>query len=623
MEKIPSWAIYAVLVFTFLIYIRALFNGFASYDDDMYILDNPYIRSFSREGIQHIFSSFYFDIYHPLTTLTYLFEYKLFGTNPLPYHLLNILLHLLNTWLVYHVTLKLSTNKITSLLVSVLFAVHPMHVESVAWISERKDVLYSLFYLLSLLTYLRYIETGYKKKHYSAALLFFILSLLSKPTAVTIFALLIAIDIYKGRKVSLKSLADKLPFLVLSLILVIVTFTNSGSGGNQLLTYGFADRIFLFTYALSFYIVKAIIPFHMSAIHGFPDNSGGTLPIVYYASLPFILLVSAIFIYIAVRAFRKGGFGKEIVFGVCFFLITLSIALPIVPIGISITSERYSYIPYIGLFYIAGQWLLTIKKDLYKKILRFLLVIIIIVFSIQTWTRIGVWKDGLTLFNDVIKKYPDSYIAYDYRGNVKKKKLKDFDGALQDYNNCLRLNPFFVQGLIDRGDVYNEFGEYNAALADLNQAIKLDSSVSIAFNNRGMSYYRFGDSVSALRDYNKALKLDPLSAIAYNNRAVLNASKGNITAAMNDVNNAIRLDINYAEAYSNRGAFKAGQGDFRASLEDYNFSVKLNPADKVVYFNRAFTRLNLQDTSGACIDWQKAKELGVGIAEEKINQYCK
>ena len=136
----PKWAIAAVIIFTALIYLRALNNGFANLDDDDYILKNPYIRDFSLNGIKAIFTSVYFGMYHPLTTLSYLFEFRWFGMSPPPYHIINILFHLLSTWVVYKFVDELSGNKITALIVSALFAIHPMHVESVVWIAERKDV---------------------------------------------------------------------------------------------------------------------------------------------------------------------------------------------------------------------------------------------------------------------------------------------------------------------------------------------------------------------------------------------------------------------------------------------------------------------------------------------------
>jgi len=622
-ENVPKWAPVAVLTFTALLYIRALYNGFANWDDDYYILNNPFIRDFSLNGVKAIFLSFYYSNYHPLTTLTYLFEYTWCGANPFLYHLSNVLLHLLNTWLVFKVAEQLSGKKITALVVSLLFAVHPMHVESVAWISERKDVLYTLFYLLSMLVYLRYLKSGYQTKHYIGVLLFFVASLLSKPAAVTLPVLLIALDAYKGRKINTRSLLEKVPFLLLSLFFGILAVLSQKAGksiNDFSLSYSFAERIFLFTYAIAFYIVKLVVPFSLSAMHYFPNTHGGAFPWQYYASLPFLL-------FIVWLVTKRNLFQKEIVFGVFFFLITISVMLQIVSVGSAITAERYTYVPYIGLFYLAGQWFSGIIQKPARNFAMVILLLFVIMFSCQTYARIGVWKDGNVLFTDVIKKNPDYFHGYWIRGNVKSKK-GDLQGALHDYNKTLEYNPKYVTCLIMRGDVRNKLNDYKGALQDMNLAISLDSTIAEAYNNRGMANYGLGnikssildynkaillnpgfamiynnrgsaydglgDTKLALLDYNKAILMDPELAIAYNNRAVLKAKTGAISEAIKDINITIKLTPDYAEAYGNRGNIKAMQKDYKGSFEDYNYSLKLKPNDGKVYYNRGVACLYLK-----------------------------
>ena len=225
-----------------------------------------------------------------------------------------------------------------------------MHVESVAWISERKDVLYTLFYLLSLLTYLQYLKTNRKAKQYIILLLFFILSLLSKVAAVTLPVLLIAIDVYKKRKITVISLLEKLPFFLLSLLFGILTILSQKNvdAFNQISTsFSVIDKIFLFSYSIIFYIFKLIAPINLSAVYYFPEVHK-TLPWQYYASLPALLILLFFII-------RKSSIRKEILFGVIFFLITISVMLQIVPVGTAHTAERYTYVPYLGLLFIAGQ----------------------------------------------------------------------------------------------------------------------------------------------------------------------------------------------------------------------------------------------------------------------------
>ena len=267
---IPAWAPFAVMLFTGLLYIKAVSNGFVYWDDDNYILNNLYLHDFSIKGIISIFSNFNNANYHPLTTITNLVEYKLFAFNPLPYHLINVLLHIVNTWLVFALVEKMSGKRITALVVCILFAIHPLHVESVAWVSERKDVLYSTFYLLSLLSYLRYLETGFSTRHCIYVLLLFIASCFSKSAAITLPLLLIAIDIYKGRKIDTKSLIEKIPFILVSVLFGILAIMSQRSGFaiHQLSdSFTFINRLFLFTSRIAFYIIEAFVPFRLSVLN--------------------------------------------------------------------------------------------------------------------------------------------------------------------------------------------------------------------------------------------------------------------------------------------------------------------------------------------------------------------
>ena len=614
---IPRWAIYAVLAFTALIYIRALFNGFVNLDDDAYLFDNPFIRNFSLQGISAIFSNFYEANYHPLTTLTYLFEYRIYGLNPLPYHALNVLLHLVNIMLVYKLVEKLSENKLSALLVSLLFALHPMHVESVAWVSERKDVLYTLFYLGSLLAYHKYLASGMKSRHYWICLLLFVLSLLSKSAAITLPILLIAVDLYKKRKLNATMFLEKLPFLALAVLFGILALLSQQQAFKPVsVSYTFIDRIFLFSYTISFYIVKLVAPFSLSVMHYYPNTGGGALPWYYYASLPFLLIM----VWLVVR---RSDFRREKLFGIFFFLIVISIMLQVVSVGDTITAERYTYVSYIGLFFIAGQWIAKIQKNPLKKTALVVGGIFIIMCTYLTWERISVWKDGKVLFTDVVKKYPESYPAYWMRGNIYYKH-NDNQKALQDYNKSIQLFPDFAPSLAARAKVLLKgFNDPKSALPDLNRSIQLDSTIAETYSDRGMAFAQTGDTAASLRDFNKAIKLKPELSKAYINRSALKANMGNTKGALEDINKAITLDPKDGEAYRNRAAIKNMLQDFSGSINDCNAAIKIDPKDKLAFFNRGQSRFNLSDTAGACLDWSKALDLGFTPAEAIINQVCK
>ena len=622
-----KWAPLAIILVTALIFSNALQNGLTSFDDDFYILKNPFLRDFSWHGITAIFSSYYQSNYHPLTTLTYLVEFHFFGLNPLPYHLLNVLLHLLNTWLVFKCCESLSGNRITPIVVSILFAIHPMHVESVAWVSERKDVLYAAFYLLSLLTYLRYLDEGLTVKNYTWTLLLFTASLLCKSAAVTLPVLLIAIDVYKGRGVNKKTIAEKIPFLLLSLVFGMINIFAQKAGGpvNILFDYyGVINGIFLFTSGIALYFIRAIVPFSLSAMHYFPYIHGTGLPWEYYLSLPFLALVT----WLVIRLKKSSPLRKEIIFGIFFFFITVSVMLQFVSVGSALTAERYTYIPYIGLFYIAGQWIATvITKKQYTTTVIGIFCLITVIYSIQTFNRIGIWKDDEILLTDVIEKNPgilDVNYIYLLRGDSRI-NTHNLKGALDDFTQAISMTPQFTfagTAWFGRGHVNEELGDLKAALSDYNNAILLSPKLAEAYNGRGWGYFRSGDVKAAMQDYNTAISLKPGYAEAYNNRGWAYNNTGDLKSAMQDYDKAISLDPVFEKPYFNRAAIEAYSGDYGAAINDYDYLIKLHPDDNTAYYYRGLARMNQKNTTGACEDWRRSAELGNPKASQMIQQYC-
>ncbi len=652
-RRIPQWALPAVLVFTLIIYSHALQNGLISCDDNDYIINNLFIRDFSWAGVKAIFSSFYDCNYHPLTMLTFLIEYKMAGLNPLPYHAFSILVHVLNTWLVFKLVQRLSGKEVTALVVAILFAVHPMHVESVVWASETKDMLFGLFYLSSLLVYTRYISSGFKTGFYYFSALLFLLALLSKSAAVTLPVILIAVDLYKNRKVSLKLILEKIPFFLLSLLFGILNLiAQQGAMGDMSSIYNAGNRLFLFTGSLAFYLVKLVAPFQLSLYHFFPGTEHGWLPWPFYASVPFLLLILWLIT-------RKNAYRREITFGVSFFLITISIMLQLIPVGSAFVSERYTYIPYIGLFYIPGQWIADSGIIKYRNIVTGVFAFILVIFTIQTWQRIGIWKDDNTLFGDIIKKdtpHANSMSLALFEEGKKKKEKGDMQGALQDFSGSILFCPKYENAWFNRALIYYSLGDFRPAIADYTKVAALDPNMAMIYNYRGWAYFQAGINDSAIADYSKAIQLDSMNAEAYNNRGWAAYVKGNKQSAMNDYNKALLINPKFSGAFNNRGwayyesgdtqsairdydkaisfdrqnslaysnlaAIKVNAGDLAGATADYDSLIKLNPNDNSLYNTLGYVRLKQKDTSGACAEWKKAAELGNATAARMVNQFC-
>ncbi len=617
---IPKWAIIIVLVFTAFLYSKALDNGFTYMDDDYYVLKNYYLRDFSFKGIWAIFTHFYSFNYHPLTSISNLIEYTIWGLNPWPYHFFNVLLHLLNVWLVYRLAEQLSGKRFTALVVAILFAVHPMHVESVAWVAERKDVLYTAFYLSSLLLYLRSIRSGFTASNYVIALALFLASLLSKSAAVTLPVLLLAIDVYKGRKINARLILEKIPFLLLSLLFGILAVMSQLSGGaiNDLgLSYNFISRIFLFTAGLSSYFLRLIAPLNLSAIHYFPDVHGDPLPWYYYLSLPFIILIAWL-------AARRSAFRKEIIFGIFFFLITISVMLQIVTVGSALTTERYTYVSYIGLFYIIGQWMTGMWETKYGNMVAVVFALFVLTFSAQAYNRIGVWKDSNTLFTDITEKDPDNWrnaFVYYYWG-ISKSSEGFKQEAIDKYTKAINLKPDYEKAYIGRALAYNEIHNTKSAIADYSKALSLRPNNAETYSARGWAYYQSGDKIAAMNDYNKAISLDPKFPEAYNNRGWAYYESGDTKFAIADFDKAIILNPTFIKPYYNRAAIKVNSNDLKGAMKDYNELIKINPEDNNAWYSRGVARFNMKDPK-ACEDWKKSSELGNEDAFRMISQYCR
>lgn len=507
-----KWLLAGILLITFIAFANTLKNDFiTNWDDNTYIINNNDIKNLSFEGIKNLLTGYHIGNYHPLTMLSFAIEYKLFGLNPRAFHFFNLLFHLINVWLVYRFIILLSKRTEVAAIVAVLFAIHPMHVESVSWISERKDVLYAMFYLASLITYLKYTNSN-QKKYLNYSVLFFLLSLLSKSMAVTLPAILILLDYYLDRKPERKTIIEKIPYILLSLVFGLLALKSQGESGAISLAPQFElfDRLFIAGNALLTYCVKLILPINLSAMYDYPVKTNDLLPWIYYLS-PFILI--AIFLAIIKISTNR----KDTIFGTLFFLSTISLVIQVIPFGRAIVADRYTYIPYIGLFYIIGQFYCVIidsKTDILKRLKPYIkntAIGIALLLAVLTLNRNKVWKNGLTLFEDVIKKNPNIGYAYFARAEAKD-DIKDYHGAISDFTEAIRFDPTFMDAYLNRGVMRHYVGDNPGAIADFTKAIELNPGNAALYMNRGLCKLDLRSRQEACLDFEKAASLNFKSA---------------------------------------------------------------------------------------------------------------
>jgi tetratricopeptide (TPR) repeat protein len=604
--NVHVWIILALCLSVFLAYTPVFNSDFVNWDDEDYVLNNESIHSFSN--LREILTKPIQGNYHPLTMLSLALNYSISGTDATSYHIMNLLLHMMNTVLVFFFVLSLFKGKTwMAFIVALLFGIHPLHVESVAWVSERKDLLYSLFFILGLTLYSKYIDSG---KRYFLLIVFlcFILSLLSKPAAVIFPVLLFAIDYFKGRPNILKTYLEKVPFLICSVLFGLLTMQGQESAGATEFAkvFSLTDRFLFASYGIMMYFIKTILPIDLCTFYPFPDTANG-LPVIYYLSLVFLLLVLVLFI----KTFKTN---KFIAFAILFYLLNLALVLQLIPVGNAVIADRYAYLPLIGIFLIPGYYFqkqIDSNKGQINVSMLFALIIVSFTLIRMSNVQAATWKNGASLWDHAIKVSPSSR-AYVNRGLLYK-QAGNMTKAFESYDHAIKLGSREPDAWVNRGNIYFANREYEKAIQDYNYCLQLNSKQVKAYENRGSSYASLGKTELALHDFNKALELDSASSGAYANRAMLNMSLGEYQHAINDYRKALDLkqDPN-GEMWSFSGEAYFKLGKYEAALNCYDQALKIRQTG-LYHLNRSLILRQLNRIDEAKVAVHNAQALGMAV----------
>lgn len=593
--------------FTFLLFSPSLKYDFVNWDDDVNIYENENVIHFDINGI---FSDHVIGNYNPLTTLTFALEYKLVGEKPFLYHLNNVLLHVLCTLFVFLLIRKMGLSFLVSFLVALLFGIHPMRVESVVWVTERKDVLFGAFFLLSLFFYTNYLI---KKKNlfFVLSLGFFILSLLSKIQAVVLAPALLLIDHWFSRKIDRKLIFEKVPFFLLALATGVagIWFLRQQGSMDTGTSFPLVQRLFIGSYSFMVYVIKSIIPWEMSALYPYPQK----ISAIFYLSMIPALAVVAFPVF-------KFKWNKTLTFGILFFLFNIAFLLQVVGAGQGFLADRFTYIPYIGLFLIfakAVEWT-TEKFSEKRSIINSVLVIYLLLFTAITFNRMKVWQNSETLWTDVIAKYPNTPLPYNNLGHyLRRQNLPD--QALENYNKAIQLEPTKAQPYNNRGKIYFDHGEIDKALADYNKCIELEPNHVNALANRGAAFGMKQEWEKALNDLNKAIELEPLHSNALSNRAFVWFQMQEYEKSIEDFNRYLAVKHNDADVINTIGLcyFRLGNND--KALAEFNRSIRLDASKGAYFLNRSLVLNAMGDKANALKDAERAIQLGVNVNNEYLN----
>ena len=592
-----------ILLITLIAYSPTLKAGFVNWDDQQYVYENPLIKGFTHLK-ELLFTPVQGNI-HPLTMLSLAINYSISGLNAWSYHLLNIIFHLANTLLVFFLARRLSKkNAIISVTTAVLFALHPMHVESVAWISERKDVLYSFFFLLGLLSYIKYIDKN-SRSSYVLSLFWLILSLASKPAAVIFPVVLFTVDILRQRKFTFKLIAEKIPFFVFSAVLGFLTLHyQSAVGTTEGQNYfGINDRFFFGFYGFFMYIVKLIAPFNLVPFYPFP-TVGKALPILFYLSPVFFIAISIV----CLKTLKKF---PVFTFGLSFYFVNLMLVLQFFIVGSAIIADRYTYIPYIGIFYILGWMIDRWQKQSFKKAMVYITVIGLFLTG-MTYNQASTWKSSTTLWDHAIKVHP-TFRAYNSRGSIYRNEGFP-EKAINCYNEALKLNITDPEIYTNRGNAYSEIKKYTEALNDYNSALAIKPDYIAAYANRGSLYGSSGKFELAINDLTKVIQKDPNYISAYPNRATAYLEYGKYDEAIADYTKFLDFKPNDVDILNMIAVCYQHLKKYDESITVFNKMISINPKP-IFYLNRSYSWKGLDKIDEARKDAITAKQGGVEIPE--------
>jgi tetratricopeptide (TPR) repeat protein len=586
----PAWIALALIVLSVVVYSPLAHFDFVKWDDPQYVTDNPTVLAgLTWHGVAWAFTTSHGPYWHPLTWLSHMLDVQLFGLDAGGHHLTNVAIHIATT-LVLFALLRRPTGAVwRSVFVAALFAVHPLHVESVAWIAERKDVLSALFWMLTLGAYGWYAaRPGISR--YVAVMLLFACALMAKPMVVTLPFALLLVDVWPLERAAIDRTAgwrrlvvEKLPLVALaSAIGVATVVVQRGQGalpGLETYPLGLRTANALISYVA--YIGLMIWPVHLAALYPYPAAMPASWAIAGAASI--LIGISAA----AIRAVRRHPY---FLVGWLWYLVTLAPVIGLIQSGEQAMADRFVYIPLVGLFAVVAwgipDLLARLRPQSEKRLrpprekgVRPLFVagaIVIAACAVTARAQVGYWADNLTLWQRVVDA-----TAPNYRGQSNLAMALEDAGRVSDaiphYAEALRINPRFVDAYDNLGLALASQGRTSEAIAVDTQVLRLKPTDADAHNNLGTILAEQGRSADAVAHFSEAVHLRPQFSEAHNNLANALAAQGKMNEAIGEYTEALRLRPDFADAHNGLGGALVAQGRIAEAVPHFEAAVRLDP----------------------------------------------
>jgi len=614
---------------TALVYLPVGWYEFVNYDDGDYVTSNSHVQEgLNWQSLRWAFSTGHSSNWHPLAWISHMVDWQMFGHAAAGPHLVNAALHVINTLLLFGLLNFLTKALWRSALVAALFGLHPLHVESVAWISERKDVLSTLFFLATLWAYGAYAKALLNEtsgvavqarvprlmssaaRCFSVALAFFALGLMCKPMLVTLPFVLLLIDYWplgriddattdnrqRGRQ-CLLLVVEKLPFLALSAISSYVTFRVQLHGGAVSTSISLGTRLANALVSYVRYLSKTFWPAKLSVLYPHP----GDWPL--WETLGCGALLLSIFALVVTLGRRR----PYLVVGWLWFFGTLIPVVGLIQVGVQSMADRYTYVPIIGLFlmivWATGDWVLRKRSGIPASAASksakggwdfgggrelaacgFVAGASLLACAVLTSRQLTFWRNSEALFRHAVRVTKNNYLAYNNLGLFLAKEGKS-DEAMEKYQESLRINPQYEDALNNLGYALAGAKKYTEAVSYYMAALRARPGQVEVHNNLGNALSELGRTEEAIEHYRFVLAQKPDHADAHNNLGIALAMRGHLDEAIGHFREAIRCRPAYASAHSNLGNALAVEHKLDAAIKEYQEALRLRPDDAQAHNN--------------------------------------
>ena len=617
----------ALIMGTLALYWPVRHHDFVNYDDGKFVSKNIHVRAgLTWDSIKWALTAdlvtpaFNADYWTPVTFLSHMITVELFGMEPSAHHLVNLLLHFLNTLLLFLLLRWMTGALWPSAAVAALFAIHPLHVESVAWISERKDVLSMFFGLLTIGAYVRYSRVPTVGR-YLVMVLAFALGLMSKAMLVTLPCLLLLIDYWplgRLRPVGWRDVAEriiwwhlvkeKLPLFGMAAACLLITYLalERDEALYSLATLPFGARLANALVAYVAYIKMMFWPTGLAVIYPHP---GATLPLWQPVAAAVVLVAISLLVMMGGRRWPYG------VTGWFWYLGTLVPVVGLVQAGEQAMADRYTYLPLIGLFLIIAWGVADfVNGRLERKIAMALVAgVVLSLLFVGARVQVGYWRNSITLFEQTLRVTSDNHVAHNSLGGALAKRGKR-DEAVAQYREALRIKPSYTRARSNLGLLLTEQGKLDEAIAHFSRVLEIRPNYASAHNNLGLALARQRDLPRAVAHYTESLRLRPDNEKAHNNLGLALAEQGKLPEALAHYAESLRLRPDYEKAHNNLGIALAEQGKLPEGMAHFSEAVRIDPAFAEAHINLGLVLAQQGKLTEAIAHYSQALEIQPGLA---------